>query len=151
MSDIVNIQAAPVPVPVPVTQAQTDTTIQGLSTDVVQAITDVKKLIAAYEQGKLAAVGAALPSIIPDIERDYEDVKAALPTIKTGYATTEFWITLVVDGIITYLTAAGKVPPMDGAATIAALTAVYTVVRGHIKNNTPTVTTVAAKPVAATK
>jgi len=65
--------------------------------------------------------------------QDYADVKAALPTIKAGYKTTEFWVTVVGVGIDSYFTATGKVPPIDGIAVAGAIIAVYTVVRGLIK------------------
>ena len=122
-------------------------TLAPLGTDAAQAVKDIQLLLATYKTGGLAGVGAKLATLVPDVEKTYADVKTALPTIKTGYATTEFWITVVVDGIIAYLTAKGTVPAIDGTTAIAALTAVYTMVRALVKNKAASATpaTVATK------
>ena len=115
------------------TQTQTQAATQPLIDDAIQAEKEVQALIAAYKAGGAAGVAALLPGIAPQVEKTYADVKAALPTIKAGYKTSEFWIVVLVGLGFSILTAMGKVPPMDGTAVVGALTAVYTVVRGLMK------------------
>lgn len=138
------VTTAPAPV------AQTDV-IKPLSDDAVQAIKDIKAIIASFKSGGIGAATAQAATLIPDIEKDYSDIKAALPTVQAGYKTSFFWITVVVDAMLGWFTYKGTVPPLDGAVTIAALSAVYGVVRGIIATTHSTnVTAVATTPVAVT-
>lgn len=134
--------ATPAPAPVPITplvvvpdltQAQIQSATQPLIDDAVQAAHEINALLAAYKAGGTSAVAKLLPALAPQVEKVYTDVKTVIPDIKVGYKTTEFWIVVVVEfaiGVYTYL---GKIPPVDGSATMAALAGIYAVVRGLLK------------------
>jgi hypothetical protein len=115
------------------TQSQIQAATQPLLDDAIQAAHEVNALIAAHKAGGLSAVSKLLPALAPIVEKDYEDVKAVLPVIKVGYITTEFWIVVLVEAAIGVYTYLGKIPPVDGSATMAALAGVYAVVRGLLK------------------
>jgi hypothetical protein len=86
-------------------------------------------------QGVQGAVALA-PRIVTAVEKDVADVTAALPTIKAGYKTSEFWVVvgaLVLVGVVPYIT--GKPAPFDATTVIGALAAVYSVVRGFTKSS----------------
>ena len=127
------VPAIPATVVPDLTQAQVQAATQPIIDDAVQAAHEVNAMLAAYKAGGLGAVAKLLPALAPEVEKDYSDLKTAIPVLKTGYATTEFWIVVVVEfalGVYTYL---GKIPPVDGSATMAALAGVYAVVRGLLK------------------
>lgn len=116
--------------------ANTDTTktlVRPVIDDVIKAEKHITALIAVYKATGVSGVAALLPALEPEVMQDYQDVKAALPTIKAGYKTTEFWIVVATCTGLGILTAMGKVPAVDGATIIGALTGIYAVVRGLIK------------------
>lgn len=86
------------------------------------------------------------------VTQEIAAVKAALPAIKTGYKTTEFWATMgvpIVNGVALIVTK--KPLPIDLNVVIAGVVAVYTVVRGFTKSTSaPAVTTVAAPATVTT-
>jgi len=107
--------------------------IQPVVTDVVQAEKEITALIAAYKSNGASGVAALLPALAPEIKKDWADIQAALPTIKAGYKTSEFWIVTVVCSVVAIMGAMGKVPSVDAATIIGALSGVYTMVRGLLK------------------
>jgi hypothetical protein len=75
-----------------------------------------------------------LPKLISAGEKDWADVSAALPAIKAGYKTTEFWLVVAVGaGNFVYLKATGHPLPIDTNAVLGAVVAVYTAARALIK------------------
>jgi hypothetical protein len=85
-----------------------------------------------------------LGEVVTEIEKDWTDISAAIPSIKSGYKTTEFWLIVGLglgNGI--YAAIAGKALPFDLNAVLGAVIVVYTAARALTKTSTPTV--VAAK------
>lgn len=124
----------------------TDPTLTPLAADVttdLQLGAQAVALLKAKDYAGLVKLGEAN---ISTVTQEIADVKAALPAIKTGYKTTEFWATMgvpLVNGIALIVTK--KPLPVDLNVVMAGLVAVYTVVRGFTKSTVaPTVTTVAA-------
>ena len=118
---------------------------QKLINDIADDVTLGKTLVAAYRTGGKSALLALLPDVISAGETDVADVQAALPEIKAGFKTTEFWLMVALfGGNAVYLKLTGKALPLDLNATLATLTAVYTVVRGFVKTNPPAAASVPA-------
>ena len=127
------VPAIPAVVVPDLTQAQIQSATQPIIDDAVQAAHEVNAMLAAYKAGGLGAVAKLLPALAPEVEKDYTDIKTALPDVKVGYKTSEFWIVLGVElfvGVYTYM---GKVPPVDGATVMGAVVGVYAVVRSLLK------------------
>jgi hypothetical protein len=125
-----------------------DPSISAVTQDAVDAAVFGKKALAAYKSSGVSGLSALLGEAVTVIEKDYTDVKAALPSIKSGYKTTEFWLIVGVglaNGLYTVFS--GKTLPIDLNVVAAALIAVYTAARALTKSATPTtaVVTVAAK------
>ena len=61
-------------------------------------------------------------------------VKAAIPEIKAGYKSTEFWlVTGVAAGNVLYSVIAGKAFPLETNIVLVGVTTIYTVVRSLLK------------------
>lgn len=56
--------------------------------------------------------------------------------MKPGYQTTEFWLTLGASIVAAALTHAEQVPGTVGVVSVAALTAIYTILRAAGKAST---------------
>jgi hypothetical protein len=113
---------------------ETTTELTTLAGDIGKDVELGKKLVAAYKAGGKNALISALPEAIPLLQAEFADVRAALPQIKAGYKTTEFWLTAaVVLGNGAYTTATGKTLPFDLNVTVAALVGVYALVRTIVK------------------
>lgn len=107
--------------------------------DALDDATLAKALVAAFKSGGLKAALPMAPSVVTTVQRDVADVAAALPAIKAGYKTTEFWITvggIVLVGAVPMFT--GKPLPFDSVTVIGALSAVYAIVRGLTKSSAAT-------------
>lgn len=125
--------------------AATTGQLQNVADDLSADVKLVRDAITAYKTGGKTALIQTLSGAIPLVEKEYADVQAALPTIKAGYKTTEFWLivgTMLING--GYLAATGKAVPLDVNALLGALVGVYTVVRGLVKG-TPAANTTPAK------
>lgn len=117
----------------PPTQEQVRAVVTTLAQDALQAEKDLTALIAAYKSKGAAGVASLLPALAPELQQDWKDVQAALPVVKAGYKTTEFWIVAGVTLGLFVLSASGKVPAIDAGSLISALAGVYTVVRSLAK------------------
>ncbi len=121
------IQSA-VPAPAPVAT-------QALAQDVVDDVLLTKQLLAAFKAGGSKAALGLAPMAVAALEKDYQDVKAALPEIKAGYKTTEFWLVIAaILGNGLYLALAGKALPIDLNVVLGGIIAVYTTARALIKH-----------------
>jgi len=97
----------------------------------------MKKIIADYKAGGIKNLAQDLPGIVQEVQEDIGAITAAVPAIKAGYKTTEFWLVLaVLLGNAGYLSFTGKVLPFDLNATLAALVSLYTLVRAAAKKPT---------------
>jgi hypothetical protein len=119
---------------------------QTLISEIADDVTLGKKLVAAYKTGGKSAVLALLPEVVAEGQQDIAAVEAALPEIKVGYKTTEFWLMVALfAGNAVYLQMTGRALPLDVNVTLAALTGIYTVIRGLIKSKSAPAATSAAK------
>lgn len=123
----------PITAPAPAAPVVTTQTA-ALVSEVGGDVSLVKAALAAYKSGGVKALAAALSADVPEAERLYQQVQAALPEIKAGYKTTEFWLTVGVlsaNGI--YAAVTGHALPLDTNVVLVALTSLYTVVRSIVK------------------
>lgn len=104
-------------------------------TDAVTAANSAKQIIADTKTvGIVQAVIKDAPALIPQIQQDIKDVQAALPIIKSGWQTSEFWS--VVAGMLViggWKAVTGNPPPADVTVPIAGLISVYVFARSLIK------------------
>jgi hypothetical protein len=105
---------------------------QELGDDVALA----KKLLAAYKAGGWQAVSAVVPEAVKEVQEDYAAFEDALPAIKSGWKTTEFWITAVVaiGGVSLQFTALPTWATASAGIAAAVSAAVYTLSRSMIKS-----------------
>lgn len=112
--------------------------VQTLAQDIVSAAALGKVLVADYKLNGTKGLLAHLPDVVAAVEKDFQDARAALPAIKAGYKTTEFWLVVAVvigNGIYTVIT--GKVLPVNLNVVLGGLVAVYATARALIKKQTP--------------
>src|SRR4051812_26612298 len=84
--------------------------VQAMATDIIADAGIVKTLVADFKANGTKGLLAHLPDVVAAMEKDFTDVKAALPAIKAGYKTTEFWLVVgVLLGNGVYTTVTGKV------------------------------------------
>lgn len=112
---------------------QIDPSLKPLASDLVADAALVIKAVKAYKVGGKTALLDLLPEATSLIHREIADVQAALPAIKAGYKTTEFWLSLAVPAIIGGLELAGHPLPISADAAMAAVVMVYTTIRGMAK------------------
>ncbi len=123
-----------------------DASVQTVAQDVVDAAVLGKKVLAAYKSGGASAATALLGDVVTAVEKDYADVKAALPSIKAGYKTTEFWLVVgVFVGNGLYTAFSGKALPIQVNAIVAGVTAIYIAARALTKSSPAAASTPAAK------
>ncbi|HEV2391075.1 MAG TPA: hypothetical protein VG146_01795 [Verrucomicrobiae bacterium] len=118
-------------IPAPAAPAINAPAVQAAAKDLVDTATLVKSILTAYKQGGAAAAAGQLPAAVSQIATDIKDAEAALPSIKSGYATTEFWLTagvVVLNGVYPLVT--GKQLPFDANIVMGAAVAIYTAARG---------------------
>ena len=100
--------------------------------DDVKLVVEAVKLIRAKDKAGLVALA---PKIFTEVKEDIAAIKPAIPVIKAGYKTTEFWLISVLFAANAYVfQTTGKVLPFDINATFASLLAVYTPVRTAFKS-----------------
>lgn len=107
---------------------------KNLAAELLDDVEIVKQGIAAYKRGGVPALLAVLPGAAEELRQDIEATLRAVPEIRAGYKTTEFWLTaglMLGNGI--YTAATGKVLPFDLNATLTALVGVYALARAVIK------------------
>lgn len=113
-----------------------------LQADIQLAVQVVKAMKA---QGAVAGITANAAPIIAAVQQDIKDVEAALPAVKAGYKTTEFWmIAAFLGGNATYVALTGKTLPIDFDAVSATVIAIYTAFRSQAKKAATTTTTATA-------
>lgn len=127
--------AAPVVVPIQVTLTpeQIQTALQPFLADLAKGVPVVEKVIADVKSGGVAGALKDLPAVEEEAQAIFTDVKAALPTIKAGIATTEFWVVAGVLGSIVGLSAAGHPLPINTDAVIGVVAGIYTAARSLVK------------------
>lgn len=114
-------------------QTQADPTLKPLADDAVADAVLIGHAIKAYKSGGKAALLDLLPEATALARKEYTDVKAAIPSIKSGYKTSEFWLSLGVPILIGVLALKGITLPVEATAAIGAVITTYTVIRGLVK------------------
>jgi len=107
------------------TNVASDITPGAISTQVLNDIELGKQVAALLAKGdKLSAIKLLVENRAT-VEQQVKEVEAAIPAIKAGYKTTEFWIVVIyvlINVVFTYL----KVPlPLGDDITIGAIIAAY--------------------------
>ena len=141
--------AAPAPaIPVAVPSSIPTTDAHAVSPEVANLIADLSKapgigqeIYAAYRtKGAQGALSAALTHI-SDATTTFHDFTAALPAIKSGYKTSEFWLTIgyAVGAQAITLLNPHLSPTVVNILEVssAVLPVVYTLSRALVKINTP--------------
>jgi hypothetical protein len=104
--------------------------VSEIADDVVLA----RQVAAAIKAKDLATLTKLAPEVARELGEDFAAVKAALPEIKAGYKTTEFWLTLGVLALNGgWFALKGEALPFDVNAVLSALVGVYAIVRGLTK------------------
>ena len=104
--------------------------LKPLAQDVQNDIALIVSAIKAYKTGGAAALTQQAPSVVAAVEKDFKDVKAALPAIKAGYTTTEFWLIVAfLLGNGAYIAITGKTLPIDVDAVLATVLSIYASLR----------------------
>ncbi len=118
---------------------QADPKVAAVVQDAFDAAALGKAIIDAIKAGGIQNAAPLLPRTVALVQKDISDVTAAVPAIKAGVKTSEFWIVvgaMVLVGVFPLVT--GKQLPMDSVTVIGAISAVYAVVRGLTKSSTAT-------------
>lgn len=102
-------------------------------TDAVNSGVIAKQIIDQLRTGGTSAAMASAPAVVAQVKADIADVEAVLPTIKAGFKTSEFWVTVGVLATIPTLAALGHPLPVTSDAALAAVAMIYTLVRGSVK------------------
>lgn len=117
----------------PITNTQS-AEVSAVVQDTVDAALLGKKIAADVKAGGAQAALAELPEAIALVEKGFGDVKAALPAIKAGAKTTEFWLVVAFGlGNGLYVGFTGHALPFDVNASLALVISVYTAARAIIK------------------
>ena len=120
--------------PAPSTTPPSTSATQALITELADDKVVVAKALAAYKSGGLKALAEVLPDIVQEAKEDISAVTAAVPEIKAGYKTTEFW--LIVGVLVlnaAYIGFTNRALPLDVNVVLGIVTSVYTVIRGALK------------------
>lgn len=133
MSDTTALVTAPV-TPAPDINAD-KAALAPVVADLAAAVPTVKKVIADIKAGGIQGAIKDLPEIVAEGEKLAADVKAALPTIKAGWKTTEFWLVAGVLGVITGFASAGHPLPVEVDGLLIIASGIYAAVRGMVKKN----------------
>lgn len=106
----------------------------GLIAEIADDLPVIRKAIQAYKTDGAKGLAAVMPEVAAELREDVAAVQAALPEIKAGYKTTEFWLVVGVGAAATAYTAfSGKDLPVATTALVGSLSAVYVVIRSFIK------------------
>lgn len=111
-----------------------DPKVAKLAVDAGIAAQDIKDGVAAYKKGGFPAVAALSPTLVPHIRDIVADVKEAVPAIKAGYKTTEFWLIVafgLANAIVPVFT--GKPLPFSIDGSLAAVLSIYAIGRAILK------------------
>jgi hypothetical protein len=103
------------------------TAVKTVAQDLVDDAALVHAIVAAVKKSGAPGLAPLAPGLIAD-------VKAALPAVKAGYKTTEFWLTggvVLGNGLYTLFT--GHVLPIDLNVVLGGLVAIYTTARALVK------------------
>lgn len=111
--------------------------LKNLGIETADDILLVKKIMVDVKaKGVKQAIIDHAAEIVKEAKDDFIVIKAAIPVVKAGYKTTEFW--LIVGDVVANVVASvsGHPIPFDVNAIIGGIIAVYTLIRGLAKKPT---------------
>lgn len=107
---------------------------EALFADLVAQVGLVKKAIAAEKSGGLPALAPLVPEAAAAIKTDIAAVQAAIPEIKAGAKSSEFWAAVGASVLgFGYFAVTGKDVPVNLSAVTGGLVAVYIAARTMLK------------------
>jgi hypothetical protein len=119
----------------PTAPAVTPEQIKPVIDDVQADIALGLALVKAYKANGVSGATAQAPAVIAAVEKTEEDASAALPVIKAGYKTSEFWLVAILLAFnAVYTTVAGKALPLNVNILSGALVSVYAGLRTVAKS-----------------
>lgn len=109
--------------------------LNNLATELGNDLPLIKRIIADYKEGGLKNVAAKdLGEVIKEGRADFLAVTAALPVIKSGWRTTEFWLVAIFAfGNIAFTAWKGTALPLEVNIAVGAVIAAYTAMRSIAK------------------
>jgi hypothetical protein len=120
----------------PDTTPTLDPAVQAVAQDALDAVKIGQAVAAAMKaQGATGALSQIGP-VVTAVQKDYSDITAALPALKAGIRTTEFYVGLapfLVNGL--YFAFAHKTLPLDLNLVFGAVAAVYVFARSMVKSS----------------
>jgi hypothetical protein len=106
--------------------------------DIVKDIAFARQIVAAIKSGGVQAAASLIPDAVAAVDRTVKDVEAALPEIKAGYKTSEFWVTIGSMALVLgYETIAGKELSTNATVLVGAVVTIYTAARTLFKAKAP--------------
>lgn len=107
---------------------------EALFADLVAQVALVKKAIAAEKAGGPAALAGLVPEAVAAVQTDVKAFEAALPEIKAGCKSSEFWVTVGAAAAgAGYLAITGHDLPVNLTVLIGAVVGIYTAARSMLK------------------
>ena len=115
--------------------------LKPLAEDVQHAVAVAVAAVKAYKAEGVGAIAKQAPQIVAEVEKDYEDAAKAVPAIKAGVKTTEFWLIAgFLVGNAAYVGLTGKTLPVDVDAVLGTVLSIYAALRHVAKSNTTATT-----------
>jgi len=127
---------ASTPIPVVPVVAGTPPPTTTLAHDAVGDVALADQLVQAIRAGGLKQAEALVPQVLAAAKKNITDAQAALPAIKAGWTTSEFWMIpggIVLNGLYSLKT--GHIMPVELNALLGAVISVYTAARSYLKKS----------------
>lgn len=107
--------------------------IQALEQDALDTASEIMAVYKAYKSGGLKGVIGESGNIRTAVTKDIVDTKAALPVIKDGLKTSEFWLSSAACAALLLMTYKGFTIPPAISATIGGVVSLYAMFRTGAK------------------
>lgn len=132
---------APVPVPPVAVQAAIQQQATELTQDMINTLAIGKRFIEAEKAGGIKAIAEEFGHDLPQLQQVAGDLIAAVPAIKSGWKTSEFWLALALMLMnAACLVKTGAVLPLEANASLGGMIAAYAGSRSYTKANAATAT-----------
>lgn len=114
-----------------VSTVATEQTLKDIYSSIQFAMDEIKKI----KTGGVQQAMVDMPAAVAVVSKDIADVKAAVPEIKAGLKSTEFWAPVAATAIgIVYYGVTGKDIPVDLTALAASVIGIYIAARTLLKS-----------------
>ena len=129
---------------------QEQANLRTLATELGDDVTLIKDVVRDYKDGGIKNVLAKDGMRIAlEAREDFAAFRTALPTIKSGWKTSEFWLIILFSlGNVVFLAWKGTPIPTEVNVALGAVVAAYTVMRGFAKKTPPPANVIATVPAA---